>query len=130
MQIESKTIIGLERDQEKRVAARSKEKGPRDLFFLPIRALAWLPIFAEARKEARSITITQQSVEIAQLPPAFDGVTVAFLTDFHCSPTTPASFLERVVAETNRLQPELVLLGGDYVSEGTDYIRPVGKVLK
>src|ERR671934_3011263 len=87
-------------------------------------------ITTRAREEARTISVTQQVIELRQWPSAFDGLTVAFLTDFHCSPLTPRDFLERVVDETNRLRPDLVLLGGDYVTRGTEYIWPVAEVLR
>ncbi len=101
-----------------------------ELFFLPVKALGQLPLLTEsARVEARSITITHHALGLWQWPSAFDGLTVAFLTDMHCSPLTPPAFLAQVVEETNRLKPDLILLGGDYVTRGTDYVRPVAEVL-
>lgn len=101
-----------------------------ELVFMPVKALGRLPLVTErARAEARSITITRHTLGLRKWPSAFDGLTVAFLTDLHCSPLTPPAFLTQVIAETNRLKPDLILLGGDYVTRGTDYVRPVGEVL-
>jgi hypothetical protein len=102
-----------------------------DVIYLPLKALALVPwIVAGARAEARQITVTRQVLEFAQWPSAFDGLTVAFLSDLHCSPETPPAFLARVVEETNHLKPDLILFGGDYVSHGTVFLKPMTKVLR
>lgn len=79
--------------------------------------------------QARSLSTTKTTIRLPNLPLSFEGLKLAFLTDFHCSAETPASFLEKIVAATNQLEPDLILLGGDYISEGDDYIAPLGKVL-
>ncbi len=128
----------IERIQVKRYAVAAREGGARtrwedalwELFYLPVKALARLPLVTtRAREEARSITVTEVNVALRQWPAAFDGLRVAFLADMHASPQTPCAFLERVVDETNRLQPDLILLGGDYVTKGTKYIKPMAQVL-
>lgn len=101
-----------------------------ELVFLPVTALGNLPLVTErARAEAQSISITRQTLALRRWPAAFEGLKVAFLTDLHGSALTPPSFLARVVAETNRLKPDVILLGGDYVTRGTEYIRPVVELL-
>lgn len=98
--------------------------------YLPVVLVArWVLTAARIHGEARSISVTRSEIALPGLPAAFDGLTVAFLSDLHCGDQTTRAFLERVVDETNRLKPDLILLGGDYVTEGTDYIRPVGKIL-
>jgi predicted MPP superfamily phosphohydrolase len=42
---------------------------------------------------------------------------VATLSDFHYDPLCEGEYLERVVAETNALRPDLILLLGDFISE-------------
>lgn len=98
--------------------------------YVPVAFLARLVLnVTHTYGEARSISITQHEVAVSQLPTAFDGLTIAFLTDFHCSPETPPAFLEQVVNETNALKPDVILLGGDYTTEGRKFISPVGDVL-
>ncbi len=98
----------------------------------------YLPIIFAARLflntarlhgEARSISIIQDLIELPRLPAVFQGLRIAFLTDFHCGPLTPASFLERVVDETLKHKPDVILLGGDYVTDGADYIHAIEQVL-
>lgn len=99
-------------------------------FYLPVVLLArWLLTTAHLHGEARTISVTRKVMELPQLPASFDGLQIAFLTDFHCSALTPPAFLERVVTATNNLKPDVILLGGDYITEGTAYLGSVEKVL-
>jgi hypothetical protein len=79
--------------------------------------------------EASGFEITRPSVAVTNLPPAFDGLRIAFLTDLHHGPYTDLSFLISAVRSTLALQPDLILLGGDYCLREAKYIRPVFKVL-
>jgi uncharacterized protein len=60
----------------------------------------------------------------ADIPAAFDGVTIAFLADIHHGPWFSLRRLDRVVAAVNELHPDIVLLGGDYVHRSPRYIAP------
>lgn len=126
MQYQSKEILELEEKYRRRNPPPQKIKGLPPFLVVPIMALTRLPYVAtQARQEARSLCVEHPVIRVPQLPPAFDGITIAFLTDLHCSHLTPPDFLQSVVDETNRLRPDLVLLGGDYITAGTRYIRPV-----
>lgn len=50
------------------------------------------------------------------LPKAFDGTTVAFLSDIHHSRSFPTGRVQELVELTNGLGADLILLGGDYVT--------------
>ncbi len=99
------------------------------LVSLPRRAILELPLIGEGVREAQRIEITQKDIALKGLPATFEGIKVAFLTDLHCSKLNPPEFLEQAVRETNRLRPDVVLLGGDYVDRGTAYIRPMAQAL-
>ena len=79
--------------------------------------------------EARRFEITRQELGMSRLPANFDGMTLAFLSDFHCSAQTPPAFLERVIVATNHLAPDLILLGGDYITRGARYLEPIQNLL-
>ncbi len=131
MEIELKKITDQEKQTNQESIRRRREKSVTDWFHLPIRLLASLPLLTTAaRVEARSISVTRNEIELPHLPEAFEGTIVAFLTDFHCSALTPPDFLAKVIEETNRHKPDLILLGGDYISRGLDYLRPVTQVLR
>lgn len=68
--------------------------------------------------ERHHLEITRHTVELARLSPALDGLRIAQLSDFHYEQWTEPYFIREVVEQVNRLAPDLVLLVGDYVSEG------------
>jgi predicted MPP superfamily phosphohydrolase len=78
-------------------------------------ALAAAAVAARAIRRTNRPVLTRLSVAIRNLPPAFAGLRVAFLTDTHHGPGVPCGYLAGVVERTNALQPDLILLGGDYV---------------
>jgi len=75
--------------------------------------------------EAKWCRLTRRTVAIPHLPAAFDGTTVAYLSDVHHGPFVPRAYVRSVVAMTNSLNPDLILLGGDYCHHGTRFVAPV-----
>jgi uncharacterized protein len=64
------------------------------------------------------LSVEEYTVHLERLPDAFRGMRIAQVSDFHYAEFTEAYFLERMVREVNRLQPDLVALTGDFVSFG------------
>ena len=64
------------------------------------------------------IEISRIDIHLRSLPAAFDGFRIAQLSDIHMDEYTEPFFLRHAIAEINRLQPDLVLLTGDFVSNG------------
>lgn len=62
--------------------------------------------------------VRRLNVSIADLPAALDGLRVVQLTDLHVSRLFQAPWVEAVVARTNALEPDLVLISGDLI-DGT-----------
>ncbi|MGA7157260.1 MAG: metallophosphoesterase [Acidobacteriaceae bacterium] len=62
--------------------------------------------------------ITHKTVPIRDLPDGFANFRIVQMSDIHLEEFTEPSFLERMVAEVNELNPDLVLITGDYVSRG------------
>jgi len=60
------------------------------------------------------------------------GITAVWLTDFHCRFWFPPKRIARIAGKVNRMNPDLVLLGGDYVDMDSSYaasaIRELGKL--
>ena len=75
--------------------------------------------------EAKWCRLTRRTVAIPHLPAAFEGTTVAFLTDVHHGPYVPRGYVRSIVEMTNSMKPDIVLLGGDYSHQGTRYVAPV-----
>jgi predicted MPP superfamily phosphohydrolase len=79
--------------------------------------------------EAGSVRIERPTVELPYLPAAFDGLRVAFLTDIHHGPFVGLDYVASIVRTTLALGPDLILLGGDYVSKEARYVEPCFEVL-
>jgi predicted MPP superfamily phosphohydrolase len=69
-----------------------------------------------AHNDVYDIEITRHEVFIDDLPPQFDGYRIAFLTDTHVAGFVRRSFYREIVAQVNRFEPDLILLGGDFVT--------------
>ena len=69
-----------------------------------------------AHNDVYDLEVTRHEVEIANLPPAFDGYRIAFLTDTHIASFMRRGFYREVVAQVARFDPDLILLGGDFVT--------------
>jgi uncharacterized protein len=69
-----------------------------------------------AHNDVYDIEITRHEVFINDLPLSFDGYRIAFLTDTHVASFMRRGFYREVVAQVTRFDPDLVLLGGDFVS--------------
>jgi len=78
--------------------------------------------------EAGNVQIVRKTVTLPNLPKAFDGTTVAFLTDIHHGPYVSLDFVASVVRATKMLQPDLIIHGGDYILRSAEYTRPCFEV--
>lgn len=67
--------------------------------------------------ERHWLEITHRDVFLRGLPQVFDGMRIAQISDIHMDLYTEPIFLRHVIDEVNRLQPDAVLLTGDYVTE-------------
>lgn len=80
------------------------------------------------QRSLNSIAIGQQLiVEQVQIPlrnlhPALVGFKIVQLSDFHMDPFFPIDLIRASVTMANRLQPDLIVLTGDYISKVGDAI--------
>lgn len=65
--------------------------------------------------EARLIRVRRDTVGSADLPLALDGLRIVFVSDIHAGPYLRRRGMDRLVARLNALEPDVLLLGGDYV---------------
>jgi hypothetical protein len=66
--------------------------------------------------ERHWIDVVHRDIRIAGLPEAFEGMTIAQLSDIHLDEYTEPFLLREAIRQINRLDPDIVLLTGDYVS--------------
>lgn len=80
--------------------------------------------------ERHQIGVTHAALPVSGLPPALDGLRIGFLTDVHHSRTVPASDVTHAVDLVMAQHPDLIVLGGDYVTFGDRaFVGPVAALL-
>lgn len=72
--------------------------------------------------EAATVRVTRVTLTSADLPAEFDGFRVALITDLHIGPSRGRAFLERLVAQVNVEQVDLVVVAGDLVDGPVNYL--------
>ena len=92
-------------------------------------ALALIAVAAYAFYEPYRLEIKEYTVESHQLPQEFDGKTIAFLSDLHYDGERSGKWIKRVVDATNAQRPDIVLLGGDYITGGEELLDEAFSIL-
>jgi predicted MPP superfamily phosphohydrolase len=72
-------------------------------------SLMWLS------NEYENPVIEKVQIPIAGLPSGLDGFRIAQISDFHLYPLTTIKLVDQAVQMTNDLNPDLIVLTGDYV---------------
>ena len=86
--------------------------------------LVALALLAYPLLEPYWVQVRDEQWVSADVPAAWDGKTIVFLSDMHHGAYFSRWRLRRLVEQVNALQPDLILLGGDYVYAHRDYIEP------
>jgi predicted MPP superfamily phosphohydrolase len=73
--------------------------------------------------------ITDQRIWLNGLPEAFRGFRILQLSDIHHSRFFPVDRVARMIELSNRLQPDLVALTGDFVTYSRASIEPIAEML-
>lgn len=68
--------------------------------------------------ERHHLVRTEASLPVAGLAPNHEGVRIAFLSDIHHSALVPADDVTAAVQMATDARPDLIVLGGDYVTYG------------
>ena len=104
--------------------ARLREKGKRRWRVLALTLVMLALLVGYMALEADVVKVEYADVYLSDLPKAFDGTRVLFLSDQHvdnfCAPEKAAA----LVGQLQALKPDLLLLGGDYSAlDAVDYVR-------
>ncbi len=73
--------------------------------------------------------LREHDIEIAGLPPAFEGYRIAQISDLHCGPFADGARVDRWVAAVNRLEVDLVAVTGDLIASGSAFVPVVARSL-
>lgn len=80
--------------------------------------------------ERRALELTRATVPVAGLPAGLAGLRVGLLTDVHRSRWVSAEDVAEAVRLLTSAQPDLIVLGGDYVTWGDrQYVEPSAEAL-
>lgn len=79
--------------------------------------------------EARWIRISRLSLSSPDVPEQFLGKKIVFASDFHCGIISNQNRISQIVETINGLDPDIVILGGDYIDGSERYIEPCFKAL-
>jgi len=77
-----------------------------------------------ALTEPLRISVERQEIYLRRLPKALDGFRIVHLSDLHYGPFTDARHLRRAIEAANDLNPDLIALTGDYISQERIYAAP------
>src|SRR5687767_13286095 len=101
----------------------------KSAFVTAIGALTGAGVYGAAYERHR-IGVTEAALDVSGLPPAFDRLRIGFLTDIHHSSLVPAADVQHAVDLVNAARPDLIVLGGDYVTFGDrTFVAPVAELL-
>ncbi len=67
--------------------------------------------------ERHRVRLIEQSLPVIGLPPALDGLRVGLITDVHLSEMVPAEDITVAVDLLREAHPDVIALGGDYVTD-------------
>lgn len=80
--------------------------------------------------ERHQVIVTRNTLRMRGLAPSFEGLRIALLTDIHLSALVPPEDVIRAVSLANSEKPDLVVLGGDYITRGDRrFAEPVAELL-
>lgn len=76
-----------------------------------------------AVEAARGFQVKRVRVPVQRMPPHGDGYKIVQLTDVHIGPTLGRDFMAAVVARTNALSPDAIVITGDLVDGTVEQLR-------
>ncbi len=68
--------------------------------------------------QRRQLTVTRETLQVSGLSPALEGLRIGFLSDLHRSQSVSHEMAASAVRALLAEQPDLIVLGGDYVTWG------------
>lgn len=83
---------------------------------LRIVAALLISIFIWMIFEGSTVRVTSVDLPLKQLPAAFNGVRILYLSDVHINSLNSVGKVNALMNELKKLEPDLLLLGGDYTT--------------
>src|SRR6267378_8481447 len=89
----------------------------------------WARVHYGYSVEPTWLELNQCDIPVANLPPAFHGVRIVQLSDFHCSRQVSTTYLNEAVTLAQDQEPDVVVLTGDFIHRGYKYVDRVADTL-
>ncbi len=104
------------------MAKKKKKKNERRTASVVLRfiLLLFLAVFAVMVVQGNVVQVICVDLPLRDLPPAFDGVRIVYLSDIHLTTLNPLGKVEALMKQLEAIQPDLLLLGGDFT--GNDVV--------
>ena len=90
----------------------------------------WARLSYGRKVEPTWLEINRLDLPVRDLPSAFDGMTIAHLTDFHLGHHLPIRYLHEVVERTQAQRPDLIALTGDFIHKGFRHVEAVASAMR
>jgi hypothetical protein len=76
------------------------------------------------------LQVVRATLPVSGLPPTLDGLRIGLITDLHHSQMVPLEDVRRAAAMMTAEEPDLIVLGGDYITAGDlNYVAPCAEGL-
>jgi len=89
----------------------------------------WMATLADRLSRQQNVTVDACDLTLGQPDPRRPALRIAFASDFHAGPVTHPRYLLDAVQALADAQPDVLLLGGDFVSLEAKYIEPLAQAL-
>ena len=90
----------------------------------------WARVGYAYHVEPTWLEVNRFDIPVPDLPPAFHGLKVAHLTDFHYGAQIPAGYLEDALRRTSDLNPDVIALTGDFVDRGPRHVATAARLFR
>ena len=129
-----KVMADLNSRMKRRVISRTNHQTPRNLSspppqFQQLGRRKLINFLRAALIETTQVQITNLPIRIAKLPAAFHNFRIIQLSDIHHGSFVSEAEITATAHRVNDLQPDLVVLTGDYISHSVDYIPGCARAL-
>jgi uncharacterized protein len=87
------------------------------IFYIPIRIIY----------DYNAVSVREINYETKNLPSSLENFRIAFISDIQADHYTDKARLEKFINTVNSLNPDLILIAGDLITTGPDYIKISGQ---
>ncbi len=85
--------------------------------------------FTRGILQRNDIQITRRTFTVPNLPKAFDGKTITFLSDIHSGPFMDLKELKRIAGIVNSLRSDFIVIPGDFVTSEVEEVNPFAEAM-